>query len=354
MNTMSKVCVSIIVPVYNTEKYLSTCLDSLMNQTLLEIEVICVNDGSNDGSPVILREYAKKDARIKVIDKTNEGQGVARNLAISVATGKYVAFVDSDDCVDHDLCRRAYECAEESHADVLMYDYTKISEDLGIRNRGSISSLASVSDSDRQTLLAHMGVVWTKLVRLEWLRTHGIHFPENRIYEDIFVHWQLLTLADRLVILPERLYYHRINSAATTFRTDWKRADAIAIYDMVRDFLVARNLYQQYRNIFLLRQLSHFSSIYDAIDGQFKPRVMAMIRDRIGEDECRYIREKHCLRWQDRDFYLALTGSIPAKLRRAIWLLARACYRNLKKQMISDTENGTDSTDAANPQEPIL
>ena len=196
--------------------------------------------------------------------------------------------------------------------------------------------------------------VWTKFVRLEWLRAHNIHFPENRIYEDIFVHWQLLTLADRLVILPKRLYYHRINSSATTFRTDWKRADAIAIYDMVRDFLVARNLYQQYRGIFLLRQLSYFSSLYDVINTPCKPRVLAMIQERMGEDEWRYIREEHCLRWQDRDFYLALDGSIPAKMRRVVWLLAWACYRKLRRTIRSDTNSGIVSTDTANSQEPIL
>ncbi len=89
--------VSIIVPVYNVEKYLSTCLDSLINQTLKDIEIICINDGSTDNSLNILNEYAQKDTRIIVINKENSGPGSCRNLGIEKATGEYIQFVDSDD-----------------------------------------------------------------------------------------------------------------------------------------------------------------------------------------------------------------------------------------------------------------
>jgi glycosyltransferase involved in cell wall biosynthesis len=329
--------VSIIVPVYNAEKYLRVCLDSLIRQSLSECEILCVNDGSTDASPAILGDYAKRDGRIKVIDKTNQGQGVARNAGLAAATGKYVAFVDSDDYVDRDLCRRAYECAEQRQADVVMYDYVKCVEDGHIiTGWDRVSSLASVSASDRKTLLGHMGVVWTKLVRLEWLRANHICFPQGRIYEDVFVHWRLLTLADKLALLPERMYYYRINAAATTCRTDWKRADAIVVYDMIKDMLVHEHLYPQYRDVFLLRQLGHFRSLHDAMEEPYKSQVVAMIRERLGDDAWLYIRGNNALRWQDRDFYLALRGCIPAKMRRAVWLCARACYREARKSISWD------------------
>ena len=92
--------VSIIIPVYNVEQYLPKCLDSIINQTLKDIEIICINDGSIDNSLSILKEYASKDDRIIIIDKENEGQGIARNLGIKKAKGKYIGFVDPDDWVD--------------------------------------------------------------------------------------------------------------------------------------------------------------------------------------------------------------------------------------------------------------
>ena len=105
--------VSIIVPVYNVEKYLAQCLDSLINQTLKEIEIICVNDGSKDNSAKILTAYAQKYVRIKIINQTNQGLSAARNNGISVATGEYIGFVDSDDWVDIDFYKKLYSAGKK-------------------------------------------------------------------------------------------------------------------------------------------------------------------------------------------------------------------------------------------------
>lgn len=105
--------ISIIIPVYNTEKYLSRCLDSAINQTLKDIEIICVNDGSTDNSLDILKEYAAKDNRIKIISKGNEGAAITRNIGINVATGEYIGFIDSDDYVDLDYFEELYSNAPQ-------------------------------------------------------------------------------------------------------------------------------------------------------------------------------------------------------------------------------------------------
>ncbi|MBL0052071.1 MAG: glycosyltransferase family 2 protein [Bacteroidetes bacterium] len=109
---MSGAKVSVIIPVYNTELYLNKCLDSVINQTLKEIEIICINDGSKDSSLDILKAYAKKDDRIIIIDKKNGGQGLARNIAIKKATGEYLGFVDSDDWIAHDMFEKMYSSAK--------------------------------------------------------------------------------------------------------------------------------------------------------------------------------------------------------------------------------------------------
>lgn len=115
--------VSVIIPVYNTEKYLSQCLNSILNQTLKEIEIICVNDGSTDNSGKILEAYAKIDTRIRVIHKENEGSVCARNTGIEVALGKYVGFVDSDDWIEPEMYMKLYELAEKYNVDLVSSGY---------------------------------------------------------------------------------------------------------------------------------------------------------------------------------------------------------------------------------------
>lgn len=110
--------VSIIMPVYNVEKYLKKCLNSLINQTLDDIEIICVNDGSTDNSDKILQEFAQKDSRIKILTQSNKGQSVARNLAIENANGEYLGFVDSDDWVDLDYFEKLYNIAIKYDCDI--------------------------------------------------------------------------------------------------------------------------------------------------------------------------------------------------------------------------------------------
>ena len=108
-----KIKVSIIVPVYNVEKYLKRCLDSITNQTLKELEIICINDGSTDNSLKILKQYAHKDKRISIINKQNEGLSVARNTGMEAASGEYIGFVDSDDWIDLDFYKKLYTTAKK-------------------------------------------------------------------------------------------------------------------------------------------------------------------------------------------------------------------------------------------------
>ncbi len=120
--------VSIIVPVYNVEKYLKRCLDSLISQTLKDIEIICVNDGSKDNSDKILEEYARKDSRIIIINQENQGISVARNNGMDIAKGKYVGFVDSDDWVDSDFFEKLYNAAEKNNAQMAVCSIIRLNE----------------------------------------------------------------------------------------------------------------------------------------------------------------------------------------------------------------------------------
>ncbi|MEG1886909.1 MAG: glycosyltransferase family 2 protein [Oscillospiraceae bacterium] len=126
--------ISIIVPVYNVEKYLKKCLDSLVGQTMKEIEIICVNDGGPDNSLEILNEYAKNDERIIVIDKKNEGVSAARNSALKIAEGEYIMFVDSDDWIDEAMCEEMLKAIKQDDADAVMCSYIKEFSDHSVEN----------------------------------------------------------------------------------------------------------------------------------------------------------------------------------------------------------------------------
>jgi len=126
-----QVNVSIIVPVYNVEKYLEKCLESIINQTLKNLEIICVNDGSTDNSLQILEDYAKKDQRIKIINKKNRGSGAAKNTGMKNASGEYIGFVDSDDWVDLAMFEKLYNRAKSQKSDMVMcpiYIYDNVNQ----------------------------------------------------------------------------------------------------------------------------------------------------------------------------------------------------------------------------------
>lgn len=324
--------VSVTMSAYNVEFFLRDCLDCVVNQTLRDIEIICVNDGSSDGTLTILREYAAQDSRITIIDKTeNEGLAVARNEALARATGRYVAFVDSDDLMDRDLFRKAYECAEENQCDLLFWDYVTFvdQKELG-RNLSVPSTLLAVSPADKVALLKRPAFSCTKLIRTETARSLGIIFPEKLTRQDIPVHWKLVTQVDKIAILPERLYYYRQQPSATTHSTGWKLADLATVMDLVKEFLDESGLYETYKDIFLGNQLELLCGFQDKVDRALKPKALQWVQARLGDEQWQYILGIKPLRWQTRDFYMAMRGSFVAKVRRAGWLFARSCYRAIK------------------------
>jgi glycosyltransferase involved in cell wall biosynthesis len=332
-NAVSAPQVSIIVPVFNVEPYLRECLDSIVNQSLGEIEIICVNDRSTDGSLSILREYAAVDSRLKVIDReSNGGLSVARNDGMSFATGKYLLFVDSDDYVDRELCRRVLDCAEANNAELVLYDHAVFGSSKRVsRDREHDSQLSQVIPSNKKQLLRLSAYAWTKLVRTDLARSMKLRFPDGLMYEDSPVHWALVTMTSRIALLPERLYFYRQRPDSIGYRRDWRLTDRILVYDRIREFLLAQSLYQEYRDVFLAQQLNVFYSVYDRIDGRFKPEVVSTIRQRMTDGHWRFVAGGE-LRSPVRDFFLSLQGKPAAKVRRAAWLTARWCHRRLRNR----------------------
>ena len=282
--------VSIIIPVYNAEKYLRECLDSVLNQTMRDIQVICVNDGSTDGSRTILQEYADRDHRIEIIDKPNGGQASARNAAYPEIKGKYTLFVDSDDWIDLDLCEKTCQKAEETGAELTVFSYHKEYE----HTRSNPDY--EVSPGDKTTVeeklpLVNLTTVCGKLWRTDFLLGNTIYFPEGLVYEDAFVHWKSVTLADKISVMPDRFYHYRIRSDSTMHSKGEHVMDTITISNKIREYLFETGYYASYRDMFILRRLRTWHSHYRfGLPPSMRARYIANIRESLSSDDREFCR----------------------------------------------------------------
>lgn len=209
--------VSIIIPVYNTGKYLKECLDSVVSQTLTDIEIVCINDGSTDGSLDILKEYSQKDNRIVVIDKENEGVSVARNIGLEKSSGEYIMFLDSDDYLLPEACQVAYDAVNKENSDVGIYGHNI----LKINNRYVITKIASKND--------YMGFinVWNKIFRATFLKAHCIKFPEGiRTAEDIIFSYVVYFNKPKLSFINKHLMVYRDGRKGSSTTKDLREIES--------------------------------------------------------------------------------------------------------------------------------
>jgi glycosyltransferase involved in cell wall biosynthesis len=223
--------VSIIVPVYNVEQYLRRCVDSLLSQTLEDIEIILINDASPDNSHLIMQEYEKAYApKVKCIYlKEHLFMGGARNKGIELASGEYLTFVDSDDGVEPEMCEKLYNKAKEYNSDIVFCDYDLRWEATGkIRNKLMVANpqMGKVTSIKLKSLLFADHYPWAKLIRRSIILNHQIYFPENKMYEDIPATRFYLLYSERIdkVNICLYHYYQRAtsvtNSMDSTFRYD--------------------------------------------------------------------------------------------------------------------------------------
>ena len=283
MKTAPKI--SIIIPVYNVEQYLRQCLDSIMNQTMGETQIICVNDGSPDDSRAILQEYADRDARIEIIDKPNGGISSARNAAYPLIRGTYTLFVDSDDWIAPELCEKTYRKAEETGATVVFF----------FDHRRSEKMVQSIAHNDRTTLkeklpLLDFPAAWNKLWRTDFLLDNKLYFPEGLSFEDNLVNWQAVTKAKKIAIVPERLYYYRRNPGSTMQTRGVHSLDMVPIYEKIREYLLESGFYADYRDKFIAMKLDVWFRHYRNLPASLQSRYIEMIREVLSEDDREFYR----------------------------------------------------------------
>lgn len=224
---------SIIVPVYNVRDFLPACLDSLVNQTIKDYEIILVDDGSSDGSAEIISEYVKRYPElIRSIRVDNGGQGRARNFAIDMAKGDYIGFVDSDDWVAEDMYEKLYNAAIRENADIVVCDFLEKFSD-GRENYLN----AAVQDN----VLASAGSACNKLFRSSIIE--NVRFPVGLWYEDFYFSAIMLLKSRRTVFIPEALYIYRRGQESTMHNNNArKNLDIVNIMDMLGEYMLPRDL----------------------------------------------------------------------------------------------------------------
>ncbi len=306
---MSDVKVSIIIPVYNPGKLLIDCLDSTINQTLDDIEIICVDDGSSDGSDEILKEYAKKDKRVKVFTQKNFGAGFARNLGIENANGKYIAFLDSDDWIEQDMCEKLYNHAENLKTDLILFDTIRHLEN----NRKMDMVHFEDDEIDWQNFTfdyhfikdkvmnGYFGVIWSKFYRTAFIKDNNILFTEHKMFNDVEYHIKSLLLAKSIGYYPEVFYHYVMIGQPSLQKTYVGTHDSLCFYDVmcgVRDFLGDYKFMDEFREEFLNYSFFYFKRKLKYTDERYQEEYFSKIKKyfkslNITPEEFREIENRH-------------------------------------------------------------
>lgn len=217
---MDKKLISVIVPIYDVEKYLKICIDSILKQTYGNIEIILIDDGSPDGCPKICDEYKKKDARVIVIHKENGGLSDARNTGLRIAKGEYVTFVDSDDYLNLNFLSIMYNKIEELGSDIAFCDYMSVDESSLKQfsytqgNSVTMSNVECLTNVYRPRKHGMSFVAWGKIYKKRLFDEHTIEFPVGKIHEDTYTTYKLLYHSSKITFISNELYYYRKRSGS--------------------------------------------------------------------------------------------------------------------------------------------
>ena len=295
MNSAENIKISVVMPIFNAFDYLRPAIDSVINQTLTDIELICVDDGSTDGSLDIIKEYQKSDDRVRILTENNAGPSIARNKGLARARGKYVIFLDADDFCDVTLLEKLYDMAERDSLDIAVskfdiYNNRKARFEDNIRSdHGEIfeeSSIVSKSDYPDVILSCTTGYVWNKLFRREFLVEKELVFdPELRVFEDTHFVVTALSLADRIGKCHERLVHHRVYSNQPRnklFKKYYKQVPVV--YAKIKEFLRAHGMYTPLSLSFLNLSTSRCYKIYNLLWHDAKEEFWDMLHETYAEE----------------------------------------------------------------------
>ncbi len=275
------ILVSVIVPVYNAYDYLSVALDSILDQTLRDIEVICIDDGSTDRSIDIIKKYRDSDSRVRIVTENNAGVSTARNKGIARMRGEYVIFLDADDFYEPTLLEKLYNLAKEQNLDIALAGFniynnkTEKFSPATDENHGDIflhGAVVSKNEFPNHIFESTTGYVWNKLFRASMIKEKELTFaPELYIFEDVHFVCSALAFADRVARLDEVLIHHRVysdQSRAKLFKKYYNKVPDV--YLKIKEFLMQNGSYIPLELSYLNLSASRCYKIYNLLSGDAK------------------------------------------------------------------------------------
>ena len=269
---------SIIVPVYNVEKYLPKCLESLIKQTLKDIEIICVNDGSMDNSLAILKEFASKDSRIRIIDNQHQGVAKTRNTGIEQSTGEYIGFVDSDDYIDIDFFEKLYNSATKSNSDIAIASILKHKNFFNIYNAKYTKEETAITIQDKIKLCEDKKhfffYAWNKIYHSGFIKENNIKFSEGQIYEDVMFAIKALYYSNKIIsVYGTKYHYIEHENSLTKYKdkTGEKEHDLIKAYSELQEFCNSKNIEISERLNYYTKE--NFGFILNLYKGKYQSKI---------------------------------------------------------------------------------
>ncbi len=250
--------ISIIVPIYNAEKYLNKCIKSLINQTKENLEFILINDGSTDTSEEIIQSY--QDTRIKYFKNKNQGIGKTRNFGIKKSTGKYIMFLDSDDFLATNACEELFKKAEQDKLDLVINNFYRVEEETSKQEEVIISKFKNTTLKENKELLLEINLApWNKLYKSELLKNNKIKFVEDLKYEDAPFVIEAMDKAKRIGQVNKCLNYYVIHKNSETTIRDERVFDIIEITDRIRKYFFKRKEYTETVDKLSVRILTNYT-----------------------------------------------------------------------------------------------
>ena len=285
--------ISIIVPVYNTEKYLEQCLGSLLAQTYKDIEIICVNDGSNDNSKNILEHYNKLDNRIIVINQENLGQSTARNKGIENATGDWITFVDSDDWVKVDCYEEFFKALNEKEFDIFMFNGVSFNEkeqDLALNEFFSIKNWCKKSGEicsfkDCKNPFEGNLSVYNKIYKKELLNKLHLRFEKFSIMEDELFWLNAFLGTDSVYLCDEIFYFYRQQDNSTLHTLKDNAFDIFDVFKKVRSLLVEYECFDYSKYAFLQHKFRQYAFFFSIIPNEFREDFYSKVKKDLMQDK---------------------------------------------------------------------
>lgn len=286
-----KVKVSLIVPIYNVEKYLKKCLDSCLKQTLKDIEIICVDDGSTDKSYEIVKRYAKKDKRIIPVTKKNAGYGNSMNIGMDKARGEYIGIVESDDYVEHNMFEVLYNTAKKYDVDVVKSDYLifhtvkgkeKTSYEVTCTDQGYYNKV--LIPSKNKIIFNFQMNTWTGLYRTAFIRENNIRHNETpgAAYQDNGFWFQTLSLANTVMFINKAFYHYRQDNPNSSINSKGKVFCMNDEYAFIRDFIEQHpDVKQHFMYEYFRKKFFNYMHTYERISDEYKLEFLARFADEL-------------------------------------------------------------------------